>query len=251
MLKNSNKWFRYEGNQLTAEKNIFCFPQAGSSASFFAKWKSLSDEKVCIFPVQYPGRENRRKEVMPESLVELAGAFVEDNYELLQSKPYILFGNCMGSIICWEIVKELERRGGKLPKVLVVSASTPPTERMLSNVEGLNDSEIIEQLCEMGYVNQSLIAEKEYFDYYMSIMKKDKRAMELYDYAGQKGQKVSCPIVSFNGKYDDEVLNQQALEWEDFTENKFRRVMFEGGHFYLSEDTKGTIECLERYLEIN
>ena len=54
----AENWFRYEQPIEGSSGNIFLFPHAGSSASFFASWKKGTNHKCGFFPVQYPGREN-------------------------------------------------------------------------------------------------------------------------------------------------------------------------------------------------
>ena len=95
----AENWFRYEQPIEGSSGNIFLFPHAGSSASFFASWKKGTNHKCGFFPVQYPGRENRRKDTISPSIKELAEAFVKDESELLTKKPFVLFGHCMGALI--------------------------------------------------------------------------------------------------------------------------------------------------------
>lgn len=248
MEKNISKWFRYQGNHEDAEGNIFCFPHAGSSASFFAKWKTLIDKKNCIFPVQYPGRENRRNEKFDKSINTIAEEFVKDNIEILNSKPYVIFGHCMGSLIGWEVVKAVKRFDINPPKALIVSSSAPPDKREIDNAKGLSDDEMIEQLCKMGYIDKAITVEKEFFNYYISIMKTDKEMLDFYDYEAQNGIKSGCPIISFNGKEDDKELLIKSFGWSEFTDDKFEQALFNGGHFYLNNNTEDTIKKIETYL---
>lgn len=246
MENKKNSWFRYAGGKSKIKGNIFCFPHAGSSASFFAKWKSLA-ENSCIYPIQYPGRENRRSEKCPVSVEKLAYDFVEAEIETLCSEPYIFFGHCMGSLAAWEAAKEMKRRNKALPEAIIVSSSPSPACAEIQKASDMSDEEAIENLCRLGYISRSIVAEKEFFDYYMSVMKTDRALLEAYDYKAQEGVKLECGIYAFNGENDTEELKAQALEWRDFTSAEFEQVLFRGGHFYLNEDTASVIKQIESY----
>ena len=241
-------WFRYEQPIEGSSGNIFLFPHAGSSASFFASWKKGTNHKCGFFPVQYPGRENRRKDTISPSIKELAEAFVKDESELLTKKPFVLFGQCMGALICWEIALELQRKGMKMPCAVVVSSSASPTERAIEKADDMSRDEIVDYLCRMGFIDRSITEEKEFFEYYLSLMKIDMMWLKIYDYEGQREKKINCSIYSFNGRDDDKKLLNQSLEWGKFTQNNFTQKLFCGGHFYLSDDPNEVVTSLEEII---
>lgn len=244
MENKKNSWFRYAGGKNEIKGNIFCFPHAGSSASFFAKWKNFA-ENSSIYPVQYPGRENRRSEPYPESIEKLAYDFVESETEILCSQPYVLFGHCMGSLAAWETAKEMKRRNKPLPEAIIVSSSPAPSCASIKKASDMSDDEAVENLCRLGYINRSIISQKEFFDYYMSVMKTDRTLLESYDYNAQKGIKLECRIISFNGEDDTDELKNQSFEWSNFTCAGFERILFSGNHFYMNENTVSVVKQIE------
>lgn len=244
----AENWFKYEDGAADSRGNVFLFPHAGSSASFFAPWKRNVPHECGFYPVQYPGRENRRRDAVSVTIRELAERFVKDEGELLVQKPFVLFGHCMGALICWEIALELQRNSMKMPCAVVVSSSASPAERAIKNADDMSRDDIVDYLCEMGFIDRSITREKEFFEYYMYLMKIDMTLLRNYDYEGQREQKVNCPIYSFNGRDDGKKLLEQSLEWEKFTKNGFEQKLFEGGHFYLSDDPQGVVASLEEMI---
>ena len=87
----AENWFKYEDGAADSRGNVFLFPHAGSSASFFAPWKRNVPHECGFYPVQYPGRENRRRDAVSVTIRELAERFVKDEGELLVQKPFVLF----------------------------------------------------------------------------------------------------------------------------------------------------------------
>ena len=160
----------------------------------------------------------------------------------------MLFGHCMGALICWEIALELQRKGMKMPCAVVVSSSASPTERAIEKADDMSRDEIVDYLCRMGFIDRSITEEKEFFEYYLSLMKIDMMWLKIYDYEGQREKKINCSIYSFNGRDDDKKLLNQSLEWGKFTQNNFTQKLFCGGHFYLSDDPNEVVTSLEEII---
>ena len=100
----------------------------------------------------------------------------------------------------------------------------------------------------MGFIDRSITEEKEFFEYYLSLMKIDMKWLKIYDYEGQREKKINCSIYSFNGRDDDKKLLNQSLEWGKFTQNNFTQKLFCGGHFYLSDDPNEVVTSLEEII---
>lgn len=60
---------------------------------------------------------------------KLISEFVSACSDFLKEKPYIVLGNSMGCWIGYEIVSELQRRGGPLPIHYIACAASPPHKR--------------------------------------------------------------------------------------------------------------------------
>lgn len=50
---------KISGKQEIAKLNLLCFPYAGAGASVYYRWKEYFGNKVMIYAIQLPGRENR------------------------------------------------------------------------------------------------------------------------------------------------------------------------------------------------
>ena len=103
----AENWFRYEQPIEGSSGNIFLFPHAGSSASFFASWKKGTNHKCGFFPVQYPGREYRRKDTISPSIKEHAEAFVKDEKTWYR----VIAGSFKDKKLAEQRVKNLSAKG--------------------------------------------------------------------------------------------------------------------------------------------
>ncbi|MGC0417228.1 thioesterase II family protein [Embleya sp. AB8] len=124
-LSAAESWFRrYSGGNHPALR-LVCFPYAGGAASLFRGWGSRLPDGVELLAVQYPGREDRRREQpigeMAELLDRLADAWAE-----LPDVPYAFFGHSMGATVAYELATRLERTTGQGPVHLFVGAAHAP-----------------------------------------------------------------------------------------------------------------------------
>ena len=95
------KWINHQTTHPEASINLFCFPHAGSSSTFFAPWSKYFSNQVNLFPVQYPGRDNRMQDPMPDTLLEMARQMAEESASLFE-KPFVFLGHCSGSFVAFE-----------------------------------------------------------------------------------------------------------------------------------------------------
>ncbi|MEU6346096.1 thioesterase domain-containing protein [Streptomyces sp. NPDC046977] len=91
-------------------------PYAGGAASLFHGWGSRLPDGVELLTVQYPGREDRRREEligdMGEFLDRLSSAWAE-----LPEVPSAFFGHSMGAMVAYELATRLDDRAGPGPPV--------------------------------------------------------------------------------------------------------------------------------------
>lgn len=115
---------KISGKQEIAKLNLLCFPYAGAGASVYYRWKEYFGNKVMIYAIQLPGRENRISEPMYASVDEIMPDLLEAVGEIVKEK-FILFGHSMGAKIAYELEKRLEQ-SGIYARHLIVSGSRPP-----------------------------------------------------------------------------------------------------------------------------
>ena len=121
----NKKWIAHSSDRSEAKVNLLMFVYAGGSPSFFAPWKKYLDESINIYPILYPGREIRKNEVIPGSLNKMIRDFVDETPELF-SKPFVIFGQCTGSIIAYETAKYVYEKYGRFPLSFITSSMNSP-----------------------------------------------------------------------------------------------------------------------------
>lgn len=80
---------------------------------------------VQVCPVELPGRGRREGEPAVNDVRELARLLARSLP--LTDKPYAIFGTCLGAIVGYEVVREIERTNcAPLPLVFMPAAVSPP-----------------------------------------------------------------------------------------------------------------------------
>jgi len=117
---------------------FFCAPPAGMGAWCFHGWAKGLPEGVEVMPLELPARNTRIGEQVPyaSSIGELAGNVLDGlGRDVLNARPFALFGHSFGAWLVYEMAQELERRtedGWPHPEKVYVSACRAP---QLSGIE--------------------------------------------------------------------------------------------------------------------
>lgn len=66
----------------------------GRNSLLLSQMAEYLNEDIDIYPVQYPMREKRAKDPMPDSITELAQQFCDECIELIREKEFAFLGHC-------------------------------------------------------------------------------------------------------------------------------------------------------------
>ncbi|MFJ7208026.1 thioesterase II family protein [Streptomyces sp. NPDC098789] len=208
---------------------LVCFPHAGGAASYFFQVSRQLSPVAEVLAVQYPGRQERRKEPFISGVTELADVLVA---ELRQwaDRPLALFGHSMGALVAYEVARRLEEEGIK-PVALFASGRGAPS---LSRDEGVHlrdDEGLLDKVRELGGTAGALLEDPDVVEMLMPAIRNDYRAVETYRHT--PGPPLACPLVVFTGDADPQVTVAGAQAWDAFSTGDFELNTYSGGHFFL------------------
>ena len=242
------KWISSRDRVKEARMRLFCFPHAGSGATAYQGWKRDLPPFVEICAVRLPGRESR----LAESSFSNSQLLVQELTEMLADEcdiPYAIFGHSMGAVLAYEFALSLRDKGLRQPEGLFLSGRI--AAHLTVPLEPLHELPTEQFLAELkvryGGLPEELLQDQEMLDFYLPILRTDIKLIETYRYRPR--DPLSCPIMVTAGTRDQSVWNEALLAWGQHTASEVDVKRFEGGHFYLSEESRQPfLEDLRRKL---
>ena len=229
-IKCQSKWLRSLKSRSQERSRICVFPYAGGSAAAFCRWRERLPHWISLELVQLPGRESRSNE-FPASRVSDIVLPVADAL-LSENTPLVLFGHSMGSILAFELARELRRNSGVTVSALIVSGRGAPQGICRApNIAHLESREMVDRLIKMyGGIPAEVLDDPQLVDVMARVLKPDLKIVECYNYSPEPP--LDCPIAAFGGAYDPWVKLSELLAWNKQTCREFQYKLFPGNHFY-------------------
>lgn len=238
--RNQNTWFTIPEVNPEAAFRVFCFHDAGGSASLFDGWEKLVDKSLVeLVLVEMPGR-GRRLEDAP--YVDHR-ALIEDIMPALSpllDKPYIFLGHSMGGLVAFELIRELRRMNATLPQKLFISSTSGLNAYSKSQVDyTLSNDELVQLYPHLEMKN---IGSAEMQDMLINILRADLQFLYNYEYHAE--EPLNIPIIAIHGSEDERVKRHQIEQWEKETTASFNLVSRSGGHRYIQHDGEFVVQLI-------
>lgn len=221
---------------------MVCFPHAGGSASYFhplAHSPLLPTAEVLA--VQYPGRQDRRREPLVDDIPRLAD-LVAEALAPFDDRPLALFGHSMGAVLAFETAHRLARQ----PRHLFVSGRRAPSRFRRGTVHLLSDRDLVGELRRAGGTDPRFLDDEELLAEILPVVRNDYRAVELYRW--NPVPPLGCPVTALVGDRDPQAALDDVRAWRDHTTGTFDLKTFPGGHFYLNTHQRGVTDAISRAL---
>jgi surfactin synthase thioesterase subunit len=244
LITETGTWIRRYRTAHADATTLVCFPHAGGSASFFAPIAHALAPSVEVLALQYPGRQDRRREPTIESIPRLA----DEAFDALRGsvgpagRRFAFFGHSMGATIAFEVALRLEREVGAGPVMLWASARRAPSIPPDSAVHRLDDDGLVAELRRLDGTDAALLVDEDLLRSFLPAIRGDYKAIETY--SCPPDTRLACPVTVFVGDADPLTSPEQARAWQAHTAGEFALRTFPGGHFYLSRRAADVIDAV-------
>ncbi len=214
-----------------APLQLFCFPFAGGGASAFRKWGPVLAGQAELIAVQLPGRENRMGEQPLTDMAHVVALVVREMLPRLD-RPYAMLGHSLGSLVAFEVLRELRRLQLPLPCAIVLSgrraAHLPRYEKKWHLMD---DAALIDELRGLDGTPEEVLANRELLELFLPLLRADFTLNETYSHVAETPFEV--PALVMNGAADGAATYEQAAQWQHHFAQPIRHVQFDGGHFFI------------------
>lgn len=234
-------WFVRPQPDSKALLRLFCFHDAGGSASLFDSWSDLLKDVVEVVSVELPGRGHRMNEKMYTDLKPLLDDMLP-HLEQLTDKPFLFFGHSMGGVLAFEMARELARLNKKLPLKLFISSTPGLTTYHKREVDHtLTDGELMTMF---PHLQSGNIPDIELQQMLLKMLRSDLHLLNNYAYKAESP--LNIPLTAIHGNEDLRVSRKQMEKWEDETSSSFNLISRPGGHRYIENDAEYISELLKK-----
>lgn len=233
-------WIRRYESADPGATQLVCLPHAGGSASFFLPVARGLAGRCEVLAIQYPGRQDRLREPLLDSVDALADAL----FPVLRRQargPVVLFGHSLGATVGFELARRFEA-AGTVPIALFVSARTAPTRQRDDAIHLSTNAELVARMRRLGGTDEMVLQDKDLLRMSLPIVRNDYKAAETYRY--QAGDLLSCPVHALMGLDDPVVDEDEARAWAEHTTGAFTLHAYSGGHFYLADHQREVLAAI-------
>jgi medium-chain acyl-[acyl-carrier-protein] hydrolase len=228
-----NRWLQLS-SAADAVARVLCFHRAGGNARDFYSWGEVLSDEVQVCAVQLPGRLDRFREPVLQTIEPIANE-VANLAAGLDELPLVLFGDCMGALLAFEVARTMRRDKGLLPAALIVASYAPPDQlRTGPQYNSAPPEEFRGRLFEVGGVPHHVLQDDELFKLLLPTLRADFAVFENYCYTPEAPLAVDTHAIV--GVEDPYVPESVLAGWRRHNEGEFTLRKFAGGHFFLRDN---------------
>lgn len=202
-----------------------------------------------------PGRGSRRDEKPISSVKQLISELIEPFEKMIKTensqRTYCLFGHSMGSVVAFELAREIQQRNQiPLPSHLFISSRIAP-QLKTPEYHKRSKIEMIEVLKWMGGTPTDIFEDQTMLDNLLVLVFADFTLNETYDQNFRENvlptmKPFQFPITGIKGSKDnDDITLDFVSQWKIHSE-KFELKENEGGHFHAIDNPTGLFEIIQK-----
>jgi surfactin synthase thioesterase subunit len=238
-------WLPYRKVRPTARLRLFCFPYASGGASLYRAWPAGLPADVEVCAVQLPGREGRIAEPPNPSLKALV-PLIADALTPYLDLPFALFGHSMGSILAFELCRELRRRKGPMPFQLIASGCHSPDLPDRDVIHDKSDEDIFKHLGGLGGISKAALENRELMTMVLPLIRADGSVTETYVFTEEAP--LELPLTVFGGELDPKATHETIEAWRPHSTGPVSTEYFPGDHFFLNSHRDQVIAAVARVI---
>jgi acyl transferase domain-containing protein/surfactin synthase thioesterase subunit len=237
-----------------AKVRLFCIPYGVIGGSLFREWSKKLPDYIDVWPIQFPGKENRMNEKPIDNIREAVDA-LEEVFSPALDLPYAFYGHSIGALIAFRFAYRLWERHANKPVHLFpggyVSPSIYPNPVYDKGMKGLHHFGFD------GFPNYDMIANvppeqwRKYHDFIgmefgINMTEDLRRAIKpvafsefriCHTYKPEPDEKTfDLPITGFHGVKDTFCSEEEMAAWRELTTGPFKYHVLDGDHFFCHED---------------
>ncbi|MEM9685477.1 MAG: thioesterase domain-containing protein [Bacteroidota bacterium] len=210
---------------------IIALPFAGGSSYSFADLEHYIPDHYHWKTLELAGRGSRMNESSLTSIKAITADLFQRIVPLIKDTPYMFYGHSMGTLIGYELTKQLIRKGYPLPLCLFFTGHGAPSFERKKKIAHYDKVSFWQEIKAMGGLPQAALNNEELIALFEPIIRADFRAVETYAY-DPTTPPFSIPVFIRAG--DKEGITIQKLKaWQKETLLPIDLQLLPGNHFFI------------------
>lgn len=226
---------------------LICIPYAGGSQNSFQHWPKNWGSGISIFPVELPGRGAKVREPLCRTMQDAVQSLFRDIEPTLDQGRYAIFGHSLGAALAYRLLQKIRRRKLPMPSHVFFSASRPLHFRKANRLHLLPDDEFISQLKSYGGTPLEILKSKELLTFFLPIIRSDFQLLHLDCLNRDEIETFDIDFSVFWSR-DDEMSDEDANKWSQYTNGRTKTYHFEGGHFFIHPHQEMILKIIDNTL---
>ncbi len=229
-----NPWLIRGRSRSDAPMRLICFHSMGVGASLFTNFLLNPPAGYDIVAVQTPGRENRSKEPVSESVDQLVDQLAPLLLPLFD-RPVVIWGHSYGGIVAGEVIRRMRERYQREPvHFLVTGTVAPHLIHLWQKREVLLRAMVADNSAEYLISLSRYVDDPEFLKSILPLMRRDYPLLQSYRF--EAAAPMNCPITAFAARQDDFVYTDEIRLWSEHTNGGFELIEVDGDHWFLNRN---------------
>lgn len=227
---------------------LFCFPYGGGSATIYHDWKKYLSKNIELHPVELAARGSRMRDPNYDSIDEAADDVLKIIRNDLEIAPYAFFGHSLGSMIAFELAYKIRKEGLPYPIHIFFAGRGAPHMPWHEKKKyyKLQEDEFRKEVMALGGIPKEFLEVPEFMDMLFTLLRGDYKIAETYSFI-EKDAPLDCGITLLNAT-NDEASREDIEAWKVHAGKECNVHYFEGGHFFLREETEKILDIINATL---
>ena len=227
-------WLQTQPAREEPRFRLICLHRAGGTARDFDGWQARLPASVELVAAQFPGRSDRFLDEALTDMTAVSRALVSV-LDALPPLPCALFGDCMGALVGFALVREMRARGMTEPQLLFAAAyPSPEVPRPTPHRHALDDRAFVDHLRDIGSFPDDVFGDLEMLELLLPAFRADFELFETYQHSPDAP--LSSDIYVLDAKNDPTVVGADLDLWSHHTAGRYRRKTFDGAHDFIHGD---------------
>ena len=210
--------------------HLYCFPFAGGGVySYRGLGESIGPVPVTTF--EPPGRGRRFREPPLSDLDSMATDLYRQVRPRLR-RSYAFYGHSMGASLAYLLTRRVIAEGHPPPRYLFVSGRRGPAVTVTETRHLLPRVAFREMVMRLGGCPPEILSDPELYEVFEPGLRADFAAFANHRF--EATEPFDVPILVMTGR-DDDVTEEEAMQWQRETTKEIRLVRFPGGHFFIHQ----------------